>query len=277
MCDEGDHYLTSSDIRRGYFKPAGQPWKEVQYANVDGMAVFEGCIILGQTADLEQSLPEVEQAIAAMPMLLEEATLRIQGVAIKGEQYRWKNRTIPYELPADIPKPARVTDAIAHWHEHTSIRFVPRTTQPDYVSFNRRDASGCASRIGRCIGMQTLVLRDTCSTGNIIHELGHCVGLWHEQSRADRGNFIEIVADNITSGMESNFTQHINDGVDLGDYDFGSIMHYPGTAFSVNGEETIRPKVPLPPGVVMGQRTALSAGDIAAVEKLYEGVPAPNG
>jgi hypothetical protein len=32
---------------------------------------------------------------------------------------------------------------------------------------------------------------------------------------------------------------------------------------------TIVPRVPLPPGVVMGQRTALSAGDLAAVNALY--------
>lgn len=276
MCDDGEHYLVSDDIRRGYIKPIGSAWKEIRYANVDGMAVFEGCIIVGQTDALEAALPLVEQAITAMPLLLEEPDLRIQGVAIKGEQYRWKNRTIPYLLPADIPNPARVIDAIAHWHAHTSIRFVPRTSQTDYVVFTRF-AGGCASLVGRQGGAQKMVLRDACTTGNIIHELGHCVGMWHEQSRTDRDRYVEIVGDNITAGMESNFDQPIGGGLDLGAYDFGSIMHYPATAFSVNGEETIRPKVALPAGVVMGQRTALSAGDIAAVEKLYAGVPVPNG
>lgn len=276
MCDDGQHYLQSDDIRRGYVKPAGQAWKEVRYANVDGLAVFEGCIILGETDAMERDLPRVEQAILAMPMLLEEPNLRIQGVAIKGEQYRWKNRTIPYVLPADVPDQARVTGAIAHWHAHTSIRFVPRTSQVDYMVFTRV-TNGCASMVGRQGGAQQLVIRDACSVGNIIHELGHCVGLWHEQSRADRNNFIEILPNNISTGKELNFDQHIADGIDLGTYDFGSIMHYPAGAFSVNGEDTIRPRAPLPAGVIMGQRTALSAGDIAAVEKLYQGIPAPNG
>ncbi len=276
MCDDGEHYLQSDDIRRGYVKPFGQAWKEVQYANVNGMAVFEGCIILGETAALESQLPQIDQAVQAMPDLLTQPALRLQGVAIKGQQYRWLNRTVPYVLPADIPDPKRVTDAIAHWHAHTTIRFVQRTTQKDYVVFSRI-ADGCASMVGRQGGAQNLVLRDTCSTGNIIHELGHCVGLWHEQSRADRVNFVEIVAANIAAGKALNFDQHIADGIDLGDYDFGSIMHYPATAFSANGRATIKPKVPLPPGIVMGQRTALSAGDIAAVEKLYQGIPVPNG
>ena len=68
--------------------------------------------------------------------------------------------------------------------------------------------------------------------------------------------------------MEHNFNQHITDGDDVGAYDFGSIMHYPRNAFSVNGTDTITPLAALPPGVVIGQRTGLSAGDIAAAHTL---------
>jgi hypothetical protein len=275
MCEDGEHYLESDDIRYGYVKPIGKAWKKLSYANVDGLAVFEGCIILGETAALEASLPHIEEQIAELPALLTEPKLSTQGAAIKGAQYRWKNRTIPYALPADIPNQQRVRDAIAHWHTHTTIRFIRRTNQPDFVQFVRV-TNGCASMVGRQGGAQQMVIRDECATGNIIHELGHAVGLWHEQSRADRNNFITIVGDNISAGKELNFNQHIADGVDLGTYDFGSIMHYPAGAFSVNGADTIVPKVMLPAGVVMGQRNALSAGDIAAVEKLYEGVALPS-
>lgn len=277
MCEDGEHYLQSDDIRYGYVKPIGQPWKKLTYANVDGLAVFEGCIILGETETLEASLPHIEQQIEAMPALLTEPSLAVQGSAIKGAQHRWKNRTIPYHVPTEIPDQKRIADAIAHWHSHTTIRFVPRTTEPDYVLFVRV-SNGCASVVGRSSsgGAQQMVIRDQCGTGNIIHELGHAIGLWHEQSRGDRNKYVTIVGDNISADKILNFDQHISDGIDLGDYDFGSIMHYPASAFSVNGLDTIVPKVPLPAGVVMGQRTALSAGDIAAVEKLYEGMPLPS-
>ena len=73
----------------------------------------------------------------------------------------------------------------------------------------------------------------------ILHEMGHTVGLWHEQSREDRDQFVRIDWANIQAGMEHNFDQHITDGDDIGDYDYGSIMHYPATAFSSTGLPTI--------------------------------------
>ena len=62
-----------------------------------------------------------------------------------------------------------------------------------------------------------------------------------------------------------NFDKHILDGIDLGDYDFGSIMHYRATAFSINGQPTIRVKG----GKPIGQRNGLSAGDITAARLMY--------
>ncbi len=96
--------------------------------------------------------------------------------------------------------------------------------------------------------------------------------MWHEQSREDRDSFVTIVWANIDPTLQFNFSQHITDGDDLGAYDFGSIMHYPHDAFSINGKDTIIPKQSLPSGAVMGQRTALSAGDMAGVHTLYPGL-----
>ena len=69
--------------------------------------------------------------------------------------------------------------------------------------------------------------------------------------------------------MAAQFNQHITDGDDLGAYDYGSIMHYPRNAFSANGQDTI---TPADPNAQIGQRTGLSAGDIAAVGRCIPAV-----
>ena len=97
------------------------------------------------------------------------------------------------------------------------------------------------------------------------------VGLWHEQGREDRDKYVTIRWDNITSGKEYNFTQQIYDGDDVSVYDYGSIMHYPLTAFAIDpSKPTIVPKVETAESI--GQRDGLSAGDIATVEKMYKNV-----
>ena len=229
--------------------------KPVRYADVDGWAMFEGDIVLGRTADLQR-----EEAAGHGPTL--------QSIGITGQQFRWPNATVPYDIDPGMPDQQRVTDAIAHWHANTPLRFVRRSVgQTDFVMF--QSGGGCSSQVGRRGGQQAVTLGQGCSTGNAIHEIGHTIGLWHEQSREDRDTFVTIVFANIDAAMQHNFTQHISDGDDLGAYDYGSIMHYPGDAFSNNGQATIIPRQPLPAGVVMGQRNGLSAGDIAGVLQLY--------
>ena len=236
--------------------------KGLQYAEVDGLAMFEGDIVLGTVEELQAA----------------DAGLVVESIGITGgvnSAVRWPNGLMPYEVDPALPNQQRVTDAIAHWQNHTRIRFVQRTAAnaaqyPDYVVF--QPGGGCSSSVGRRGGRQVITLGGGCSTGNAIHEIGHTIGLWHEQSREDRDGFVQIVWANIDPAMQHNFAQHIADGDDLGTYDFGSIMHYPSIAFSINGQATIIPRQAVPPGVVMGQRNGLSLGDINGVHALY---PAP--
>lgn len=186
------------------------------------------------------------------------------GVAIKDVGKRWANKTLIYKIDGALPNQARVTDAIAHWQQKTSIKFKVRTNEADYVLF--RAGSGCSSAVGKVGGVQFVTLGDGCSRGNAIHEIGHALGLWHEQSRADRDTKVKIMFDNIQAGAVHNFDQHIADGTDLGSYDYGSIMHYPRNAFA---KDPTKPTIVTPNGEPIGQRDGLSAGDVQAVAAMY--------
>lgn len=232
--------------------------KPVLYSEVDGLAMVEGDIVLGT----------VEQVDAMTEALRQEASGTVAaGVVISGANRHWPSCRVPFTIDPTLPDQGRVTGAIAHWESRTSYRFIARTTEVDFVTF--RPAGGCSSSVGRQSGQQFVNLGPSCTQGNCIHEIGHVIGLWHEQSREDRDLFVTIHLDKVTAGMEHNFDQHITDGDDVGGYDYGSIMHYPRDAFSVDGSDTI---TPVDPTASIGQRVALSAGDVAAANSLCSAV-----
>ena len=230
--------------------------KAVLYSEVDGLALVEGDIVIGAIDDVKRAA--------------DSGTI-LESVGISGSQFRWPDATVPFTIDSGLANQSRVTDAIAHWEANTRIRLVPRDASRHSNWVNFVSGGGCSSPVGMQSGQQNITLGSGCSTGNAIHEIGHSLGLWHEQSRQDRDMFVQIVFANIDPTKTHNFTQHITDGDDLGAYDYGSLMHYPTDAFSVNGQATIIALQPLPPGVVMGQRNGLSAGDIAGIHTLYPG------
>jgi hypothetical protein len=72
--------------------------------------------------------------------------------------------------------------------------------------------------------------------------MGHAIGLYHEQSRLDRGNFVTINWNEITAGQSGNFQTYIQsnrDGRDVGSYNLSSIMQYSSFQFSGTGNMTI--------------------------------------
>lgn len=246
--------LASASAQAGYINVldpvAGQ--KKIYYTEKNGDALVEGDIILGSVEELH-------------------AAGAIIRTKIGGK--RWPHGIVPFELAKDLPftNKLAVFQAIDHLQRHTNLTFVERTHKnrenySDYIRFRPAEGTTCSSSVGRKGGKQYINLAPRCHTMNSVHEIAHAIGMWHEQSRADRDQHVRIIWQNIEEDSQNNFNQHLGNSKDYGEYDYRSIMHYGAYAFSKNGEKTI---IPYDDSVSIGQRVALSDKDIAAINAMY--------
>ena len=186
------------------------------------------------------------------------------GCAIRGRNRRWPNGVIPFffdtgDFPAESNQRQIVQRAIDHWNTNSVINLIPHTDQKDWVRFVM--GPKCQSRVGRRRGEQII----SCAVGpfrgrgSVTHEIGHAVGLNHEHSRPDRNSFVSVPG-NLTPKVDY---ERKKDSIALGEYDYGSIMHY-GTETGLSTTQTI------PPGVTVGQRRGLSLTDRQSVLQMYQ-------
>lgn len=234
-----------------------------QRKDLDGktLAVYEGDIILGEHQEV--------QSKGADPLTVKPYSDN-QFEASWGGRTTWPNGVVPYVINSSVPAQDVTTiKAAMKWIEDAAnITFVERGTQTSYINIIRGD--GCYSMVGRIGRKQDLSIGRGCGTKGIVaHEFLHALGFYHEQSRADRDNHVNILWQNIRPGMESNFNKGAAVTASIGPYDVKSIMHYGYKAFSTNGQPTITSKDPNVPNTALGQRQYLTDLDIAALQEIY--------
>ena len=243
----------AADVRSGYYRG-----RHVQFVDRGGLAIIDGDVIAG-TAE------QVEHAAAT-----QTATVKPDAAVVASGTQLWPGGVIPYTLDPNFQpdQEQSIQSAINQWNTNTPIQLQRRTSQENYVEFVLGGpGSVCSSAVGMTGGAQEIVLPTSCATGDIIHEIGHTVGLWHETERSDRNRYVTIRYENIDRESITNFDEAPAGEQNPGPYDFNSIMHYGAYDYSVDGVSVSIETVPA--GIPIGQRVSLSAGDIAAVQELY--------
>ena len=144
----------------------------------------------------------------------------------------WTNAIVPYKFASNIAEDIRhrIRDAMNHWEDHTCLRFILRSNESAYIKYVKTETTCSSSSIGKNGSEQTINmdLEIDCNFGTIVHEIGHAIGFWHEQSRPDRDSYVRIRYDNIKSKRQRQFDMRRSYQVDSrgSTYDYGSVMHY---------------------------------------------------
>ncbi len=262
-----------SVFKRATLELADGSVQVVDYAATpDGRALIDGDIMI--TVDEEgrgRIAKEMGRLWAERNVLAKEGSLT-KATGINGSSFRWANNTVPFVIQvADAWQQQAIIDAMDHIEDRTAVRFIPRTTQTDHVAFVNV-AGVCRSFVGRQGGRQTIEIdRFGCGFGQIVHEIGHALGLWHEHQRTDRDNSVIVHWNNIQTNPDARPNFHIRSGFWRGPFDFNSIMNYGSFDFSRNGLPTL---TRLNGTTWTANRTALTATDSTGIGDMYRRVRA---
>ncbi|KAM4632734.1 meprin A, alpha (PABA peptide hydrolase), tandem duplicate 1 [Polymixia lowei] len=191
--------------------------------------------------------------------------------ALVDTRYRWKF-PIPYILGDDLDLNAKgcVHQAFEMYRLKSCVDFKPYDGEKTYIKFEKR--GGCFSSVGDQQTGQILSLGSGCDHKAVIeHELLHALGFYHEQSRTDRDDYVNIWLDQVIPGLEHNFNKYNDDFITDQNtaYDYESIMHYRPFSFNKNSSiPTVTTKIPEFYNII-GQYLDFSKLDVLRLNRMY--------
>lgn len=100
--------------------------------------------------------------------------------------------------------------AMRHWENLTCVTFIEKENAPEFPNYIYITVGpcGCCSFVGmKGDGRQDLSLGKRCDKfGIAVHELGHAIGFWHEHTRPDRDEYIDLIEENVQDGKYSHIS-----------------------------------------------------------------------
>uniref|UniRef100_A0A0N5CFI9 Zinc metalloproteinase n=1 Tax=Strongyloides papillosus TaxID=174720 RepID=A0A0N5CFI9_STREA len=189
----------------------------------------------------------------------------------KDSPFQW-TFPIPYYIDGNVPHGV-VDNAIKGIEKETCIRFKKSRPFNDRQGLRIFPGEGCYSLIGPSSDNepQDISIGEGCEWNGIIqHEVSHALGLFHEQSRPDRDNYLTLNLNNVDPNMRFNYDKSSIDETETFGikYDYGSHMQYDKKAFSSNGQLTMIPKNKLYLNL-LGQFDKMQFNDVKLLNTIY--------
>jgi uncharacterized repeat protein (TIGR01451 family) len=247
--------------------------QQITYEEINGLAVYQSDMILG-TPD-EAKAGRFRGRLASGGMHIRPQSLTITpNLTYASGLWPIVNGVVrvPYEIANTSGDFTNLSAAIAESNSQLAgvVQWVPATgSDTNYVSFNFNgpQTGSCEAIVGMQGGPQAVGGASNCTVNTILHEMGHALGLYHEQSRADRNTWVNYSEANVDKPQHANFDIFPAE-VDSGLYNYASIMEYSSFLFSRYGVSPVLESIPA--GMVLGtDLQQYTTGDIDGIMRLY--------
>ncbi|MBX3382946.1 MAG: hypothetical protein KF864_05495 [Phycisphaeraceae bacterium] len=188
----------------------------------------------------------------------------------------WPGGVIPFEYDGNVSQANRTlfNAAMSEVSAYCAVTFVPK--QDFHLSWiHIQNSTANNAPIGFGNGQRVVNIVNWNVHYIMVHELFHVLGIYHEQSRTDRDNFVTIntslISQTACNGpCNSNFNIE-NNSLTVGIYNFSSFMHYSRTAFTIGGDTiTVQPAFAGIWQSRIGQRAHSTFGDRATAMRIYQ-------
>jgi hypothetical protein len=257
--------------------------KQIAYEVRDGLAIYQSDMVLGKAADVAAS------AWAGRPLIKGQNSVRPNSIAIPPNFFSTSGlwpvvngvARVPYTITnVSAGNTSNINAAITESNAQLAgvVQWEPATSSDINLvnfDFDPTNLNGaCEANVGMIGGGRTQTIGGSinCTTTTIMHEMGHALGLYHEQSRADRDTYVNYMEQNIDKPNHGNFDIIGSSSVDSGFYNYASIMEYGPFSFDKDGVSPTLETIPA--GMVLGtDLPQYTTGDLDGIMRLYAHAP----